>query len=53
MALNTDTHAPENLLDTGKIRRVLSSSGLKPSHYDLMKKNSAALVRTALRKSGK
>jgi histidinol phosphatase-like PHP family hydrolase len=45
LVLNTDTHAPENLLDAVKIKKTLLQSGLPKDYYTLMQDNARLLVR--------
>jgi histidinol phosphatase-like PHP family hydrolase len=44
LVLNTDTHAPENLLDRAKIRAALAKSGLKAGHYPIMQENARQIL---------
>jgi len=44
LVLDTDTHTPENLLDKGKIRKVLAMSGLSLKDYNRMQDNSKRII---------
>jgi putative hydrolase len=45
MVLNTDSHMPEDLMDAGKIKKVLKMSGLDAADLALMQRNSYDLVK--------
>ncbi|MBN1823196.1 MAG: histidinol phosphate phosphatase domain-containing protein [Endomicrobiales bacterium] len=45
LVLNTDSHAPENLLDAAKIRETLRRAGLKHSDYEKMRANSYNIIK--------
>jgi histidinol phosphatase-like PHP family hydrolase len=44
LIMNTDSHAPENLLDAAKIRATLAMSGLPRTYYDAMLDNSTRVL---------
>lgn len=45
LVLNTDTHSPENLLDTRVIKKTLAQSALPRDYYALMQENAGQLVK--------
>lgn len=49
LVLNTDTHAPKDLLDDAMARKVAAGAGLGPNDYDTMTNNSRQLIRKRMR----
>jgi len=43
--LNTDTHMPDDLLTTEKVKKVLEMSGLSDKDYKVMKQNSFEIIK--------
>ncbi|HBU68969.1 MAG TPA: PHP domain-containing protein [Elusimicrobia bacterium] len=50
LVLNTDSHSPDDLLDAGKIKKILSVSGLKSADFSEMRRNSENIIRKATRR---
>ncbi|MFC2061822.1 histidinol phosphate phosphatase domain-containing protein [Elusimicrobiota bacterium] len=44
LILNTDSHAPEDMLDEEKIESVLNQCGLADDYYDILRENSIKLT---------
>ena len=45
IVLNSDTHAPEDLLTSEKVKKALEMSGLSEKDYKLMKQNSFEIIK--------
>lgn len=44
LVINTDTHAPEDLIDKKMAKRVVRGAGLTENDYDIMQKNASLFI---------
>jgi len=44
LVINTDTHAPEDLIDEKMAKKIVCGAGLTENDYDIMQKNASLFI---------